>query len=261
MHIPGADLHLKGNTLRADDGGVQALVHIGLGGGDIVLKPTGNQIKQIVDMPQNIVAVGNGVHDDPESVNIVKLFQGLILLVHFPVDGINVLDTAVGFVVDTHTGKTLSDPLLNGTHKGFILLLVGIQVADNICVGGRIQIPQGDIFQLPLDLLHTKTVGKGGIDIHGFPALFDLLFRGLVLHGTHIVEPVSDLDQHHPDVLGHSHKHLPQVFHLGLLGAGEIGAGQLGNTLYQFGNGRAEQTGNFIVGSVGVFNAVVEQGA
>ena len=32
VHLPGADLHLKGDALLADDGGVQRLVHVGLGG-------------------------------------------------------------------------------------------------------------------------------------------------------------------------------------------------------------------------------------
>ena len=35
---PGADLYLKGDALPADDGGVEGLVHIGLGGADIVLE-------------------------------------------------------------------------------------------------------------------------------------------------------------------------------------------------------------------------------
>ncbi len=50
VHLPGADLHLKGDALRADDGGVQGLVHIGLGGGNVVLEPAGHQIEQVVDM-------------------------------------------------------------------------------------------------------------------------------------------------------------------------------------------------------------------
>ena len=41
IHLAGADLHLKGDALVADDGGVQALVAVGLGGGDIILKAVG----------------------------------------------------------------------------------------------------------------------------------------------------------------------------------------------------------------------------
>ena len=75
------------------------------------------------------------------------------------------------------------------------------------------------------------------------------------------MKPVGNLDEHHPDVLTHGHEHLPQIFHLGLLPGGEIRPGQLGDALHQFGNGGAEELLNFFVGSVGVFNAVVEQRA
>ena len=97
------------------------------------------------------------------------------------------------------------------------------------------------------------------VNVHGLPAFFQLLFRGLVLHGAHIVKSVGDLDEHHPDVLGHGHEHLAQVFHLSLLGGGEVGTGQLGDALHQLGNGGAEDSLNVLVGSVGVLDAVVKQ--
>ena len=38
VHLPGADLHLEGDAVVAHHGGVEGLVHIGLGGADIVLE-------------------------------------------------------------------------------------------------------------------------------------------------------------------------------------------------------------------------------
>ena len=259
VHVPGADLHLEGNALGADDGGVKTLVHIGLGGGDVVLEPAGYQIEQVVDVAQHVVAVGNGVHDDPEGVDVVKLVDGLSLSLHFPVDGVYMLDPAVGLVVDAHGGKPLGDFVLDGAHEHLILLLVGVEVIHDLIVGIGHQVLEGDILQLPLDLLHTQAVRQRRVNIHGLPAFFQLLFRGLVLHGAHIVKPVGDLDEHHPDVLGHGHEHLAQVFHLSLLGGGEVGTGQLGDALHQLGNGGAENSLNVLVGSVGVLNAVVKQ--
>ena len=104
-------------------------------------------------------------------------------------------------------------------------------------------------------------MGQRGVDIHGLPALFDLLFRGLVLHGAHIVKPVGNFDEHHPDVLGHGHEHFPQILHLLLLGGGEIGPGQLGDTLHQLRYRGTEDLLDFLVGGVGILNAVVEQRA
>ena len=130
---------------------------------------------------------------------------------------------------------------------------------QNVLVTGRIQIPQGKVLQFPFHLLNTKTVGKGCVNIHGLPALDQLLGRALVLHSAHIVQPVSDLNQHNPDVLGHGHEHLPQILHLLLLRAGEIGTGQLGNALHQFGGSLTKEVCNLVKGGIGVLNAIVQQ--
>ena len=138
---------------------------------------------------------------------------------------------------------------------------MGIEVIHDLIVGIGHQVLEGDVLQLPLDLLHTQAVRQRRVNIHGLPAFFQLLFRGLVLHGAHIVKPVGDLDEHHPDVLGHGHEHLAQIFHLGLLGGGEVGSGQLGDALHQLRYGGTEDSLNVLVGSVGVFNTVVKQRA
>ena len=212
-------------------------------------------------MAEDVIAVGDVVHDHAEGVEVVQLVDGLVLRAHFAVDGIDVLDAAIGGVVDTHGGKPLGDLLLNGAHETFVLLLVLLEVGRYLIVFLGSQIFEGGVLQFPFDLLHTKPVGQGRVDVHGLLTLGNLLFGGLVLHGADVVEPVGNLDKHHPDVLAHGHEHLPQIFHLGLLPGGEIRPGQLGDALHQFGNGGAEKLLNFLMGSVGVFNAVVEQRA
>ena len=103
-------------------------------------------------------------------------------------------------------------------------------------------------------------MGDGRVDLHGLQRLLPLLGGGLVFHGAHVVQPVTDLDEDHPDVLGHGHEHLPQVLHLLLFLGGVLHPGQLGHPFHQGGHRLAELLGHFFVGGVGVLNGIMEQG-
>ena len=73
VHVPGTDLDLEGDALGADDRGVKGLVHVGLGGADIVLEAAQNGLVHVVDAAQHAVAGGDVVHDDPEGVQVEDL--------------------------------------------------------------------------------------------------------------------------------------------------------------------------------------------
>ena len=155
MHLPGADLHLEGDALPADDGGVEGLVHVGLGGADIVLEPAQHRLEHVVDAAQNVVALGDVVHDDTEGVQVVDFVQCLVLGEHLAVDGVGVLHPAVDGAVDALLGKALLDAVLDARQK----LLVGGgahgHLVLDLLVAHGVQIAQGQVLQLPLQLLHT----------------------------------------------------------------------------------------------------------
>ena len=155
VHLPGADLYLKGNALPADDGGVEGLVHIGLGGADIVLEPPQHRLEHIVDAAKHVVALRNVVHDDPEGIQVEDLVQGLILGEHLAVNGVDVLYPAVDGAVDAVLGQPLLDLMLDGGHK---LLMGGGaagQLVLDLLIANGVQIAQRKVLQLPLQLLHT----------------------------------------------------------------------------------------------------------
>ena len=70
IHLAGADLHLKGDALVADDGGVQALVAVGLGGGDIILEAVGQRVVHIVDEAQGAVTLSQRIQNDTDGIDI-----------------------------------------------------------------------------------------------------------------------------------------------------------------------------------------------
>ena len=51
MHIPGADLHLQRLILRPHHRRVQGLVHVALGGGDVIVELLGDMLPETVDHP------------------------------------------------------------------------------------------------------------------------------------------------------------------------------------------------------------------
>ena len=259
VHLTGADLHLEGNTVLAHHGGVEALVHIGLGGADIVLEAAQNGLIQVVDDAQHIVAVGHRVHNDPEGEEVVYIVQRLVLGIHLAVDGVGVLHAPVNVAVDVGLPQAAGDLVVDGGHEAVILSGLFIQSLHDLPVADGIQIFQAQILQLPLHLLHSQPVGNGGIDLHGLEGLLLLLLRGLVLHGAHIVEPVGDFDEDHPDIFAHGHEHLPEVLHLLLLLGGIVDTGQLADALHQIRHRGREEPGDVLMGGGGILDGVVEQ--
>ena len=260
VHLPGADLHLEGDALLTDDGGVEGLVHVGLGGSDVILKPAQDHFIHVVDAPQDAVAGGNVVHDDPEGVEVKDLAELLVLGVHLPVDGVDVLHPAIDGALDALLFQAGGDLLLDVFHEGGVGSGLAGQLVGDVPIGHGVQVHEGLVLHLPLHPLHAQAVGDGGVDLQGLQGLFPLLAFALVLQGADVVHPVADLNEDHPHILGHGHKHLAQVLHLLLLGGGEVHFGQLGDPLHQVGHGGAEAFGHLLMGGLGVLDGVVEEG-
>ena len=115
--------------------------------------------------------------------------------------------------IDLAADALLLHALLDAQLDGGQKLLVGGgalgHLVLDLLVPHRVQVAQGQVLQLPLQLLHAQAVGQRGVDLHGLQALLPLFLGGLVLHGAHVVEAVADFNENHPDVMGHGHEHLP----------------------------------------------------
>ena len=262
IHLFGADLHLKGDALGADDHGMQALVAVGLGGTDIILEPAGHRLIQIVDQTQDVVAVGQRFNDNAGGADVIQLGKPQILSVQLAIDAINALQTSLHLALDAHLIQLFDDTgfgLIQEISKTVILLL---QIVGDLLITYGVQDLQAAVFQLPLDVLDTQTVGKGRVDLHGFHRDIPLLLFPLELDSAHIVQTVRQLDHNDADVLCHSNEHLAQVFHLLLfLGgiAGMLHLGQLGDAVHQHSHRLAKFLGYLGIAGFGVLDGVVEQ--
>ena len=259
VHLPGADLHLKGDAFGADDGGVDALVHVRLGGGDVILETARNGFEHVVDNTQDIIAVGNGVYDHAEGAEVEDAVERQLLGVHLPVDAVNVLDAAEDGSVDPFLLEADADLFLHAVHERFQFGHAPIQRLGDFFISLGVEILEGEIFQFPLGTLHAQPVRDGSVDLHGLQRLAALLFGRLVIHRAHVVHTVGDLDEDHADVLGHGQEHLAQVLHLLVFLAGVLYTGQLGDAFHNVGYRAAELTGDVFMRETGVLDHIVQE--
>ena len=122
------------------------------------------------------------------------------------------------------------------------------------------QLGEGEVLQLPFDVPHPEPVGERRIDVerllgHGSsPVLWK------EVHRAHVVQPVGELHQHYPDVLGHGDQHLADVLRLCLLLAVEGDLLQLGHAGHELADSGAKALLEVRDCQVGVLHGVVEDG-
>ena len=107
VHFPSAYLYLKGDALGADDSSVNALIHVRLRGRDIILESARDGLEHIVDYAQHIIAVGYRIDYNAERTQVKYTIDIELLRVHFAIDAVNVLYTAVNRDLKPFVGKAL----------------------------------------------------------------------------------------------------------------------------------------------------------
>ncbi len=134
------------------------------------------------------------------------------------------------------------------------------EAADDRVARIGVKDAKGQILQLLTHPLHPHAAGKGGENLHRLAGLLGLLLRLHALDRAHVVQAVGQLDEDHPQVLGHGHEQLAEILSLFRLGRGELKIGQLCHTVDQFGHFGTELLRDFGIGRLGVFDGVVQQG-
>ena len=161
---------------------------------------------------------------------------------------------------DPNRAQLTVENLFDVIDVGFALLALARNLLDDLLVLLRVQLREGEVLQFPLDVPHAEAVGQRGVNIerllrHGTPAhLRQKVDR------PHVVEPVGQLHQHHPDVFRHRDQHLADVFRLGLLLTVEADFLQLGHAGDQLAHGGPEALFQIGDRQMRVFDGVVQDG-
>ena len=94
MHLLGPNLKLN-RALWSIDRGMDGLVAIGLGIGDVVLETTWHGPPEFMDVAQHGIDIAWRIHDAADGNQIIELVKTLFLVVHFAVDGIDMLGPSI----------------------------------------------------------------------------------------------------------------------------------------------------------------------
>ena len=125
----------------------------------------------------------------------------------------------------------------------------------------RVEVAEGQVFELAAHLAHAQAVGDGGVDIHGLARHAQPLFGRESFQRAHVVEPVGKLHQHHADVLDHGEEHLAEIFGLLLFARGELDAADFRHSLDDARDFRPELLPHALDGGGRVLHYVVEHPA
>ncbi len=216
VHGVGADLHLQHLALGADHRGMQRAIAILLGVGDVIVEFLGNVPPQGVHDTQRGVAVTHFRNQHTNGANVVDLAELQALLLHFSPDGIDVLGASVDFRLDAGRGQFVLELL---DDIGDVLLAIEptlVQQLGDLLVLLGLEVAEGQILQLPLDVADAQAVGQRCVDVEDLAGdTLALLVVGQ-LHRADGAGALGQLDQRDADVVDHGHQHLAQVFHLRL---------------------------------------------
>ena len=143
-----------------------------------------------------------------------------------------------------------------------VLLAIGAALGDHrldLRVLPGMQRLEGEILELPLQLVDAEPVRERRVDLERLARLLHLLLAPEVLERAHVVEPVCELDQDDPYVMGHRHDHLPVVLGLRMLPALELDPRQLRDALDERRDLVAELGAHLVDADLGVLDDVVEE--
>lgn len=121
----------------------------------------------------------------------------------------------------------------------------------------RVQGGEDDVLQLRLQHLDAEPLGQRDQHVPGDLGDPHLTGRLHVPDGPHVVQPVGELDHHHPDVVPGGDQHLAEG--LRLRRRPEVDLLQFGHPVDQVGDFGAEPLGDLTQRQLGVLHGVVEQ--
>ena len=215
VHGLSANLDLERPTLFVAHHGVQRLVTVGFGLGDVVVKLFGHRQKTGVHMGQRGITGVDTVHHHPQRTDVEHTIKVKRLATHFFDDAVDVFGATRHLCFDAQLVEVLLQTQPDLFHMGFALDAFFIQHARHLFVGVGLQKAEGQVFHFPLDLPNAQAVGQGGKHMQRFGRNGA---TGVALDGSKVAQGLQagcQPQHHHPHVAGKRQKHFAHVLGLG----------------------------------------------
>ena len=259
VHVDGADLQLDALLAGTDHRGVDRAIVVLLRRRDVVLEAARHHRPGGVDDAERLVALRHLAHHDAEPEDVGQLLEADRLALHLAPHRIGAFAPIEHGRHDAAVGELLGELILDLADQAVVARRERVEPRADDLVGLRVQHAEREVLQLLAHLVHAHAGGERRVDVDRL--LGDALARlgRHVLQRAHVVQPVGELDQQHPHVLGDGEQELAQV--LGLLGLArdEVELLELGEALDQVADVLAEQLVDLGAGRLGVLDGVVQQ--
>ena len=111
VHLMCSYLYLERSARRPDESRMKALIHVGLGHGDIVFKSSRYGLVHFMNDTERRITIRDRIDDYPDRKQVIDLIQCLVLIEHFAVYGHEMLYTAVNCSLNTRISYVFSNIL------------------------------------------------------------------------------------------------------------------------------------------------------
>ena len=150
--------------------------------------------------------------------------------------------------------------LLDLCHQTDILRFERVETFADDRIGFGIELAERQVLELLAHFMHAHAPGERGIDIERLLGAAPARLGRHVGERAHVVQPVRELDQQDPHVVGDRQQQLAEVFRLLCFLGDEVELLELGETLDQRADVAAEHLIDLGTGRGRVLDGVVQEG-
>ena len=198
--------------------------------------------------------------DDAHGVEVVDFIEGDAFVLHLLPAGVDGFDASFDFVAVAGGVEHLAERFGEAVFEFFGGAGGGGDFGRYFVIGFGVGVFHDQLFEFGFDVVETKPVGEGDVDVLSFAGDGEFLGVFHRAESAHVVEAVAEFEEDDVDVATHGEKNLAVVFSLfgfALLEFDDVF--DFGDAVDDGGDSVAEEHADVVESDFGVFDDVVEE--